>query len=208
MTVQEYNDQLQHLIHLDPDHHLIERLKTGYTITNETRLEHALASLPPPPMPEARRSSDAILDRFYSQLNKEFTLRAQLSNSFHKLVHWNDDGLATITRIDDSKNIAVQIAGVQERIDDLLTRKATYEQTKQLVPSKLDAETFVVPADGFELLKKLNSVRSNKSRSEKTLEKLSKSKQPDKWLKASENVQRLTTELKLISDEVERRNNR
>jgi hypothetical protein len=208
MTVQEYNDQLQHLIHLDPDHHLIERLKTGYSITNETRLEHALASLPPPPMPEARRSSDGILDRFYSQLNKEFTLRAQLSNSFHKLIHWNDDGLATITRIDDSNNIAVQIAGVQERIDDLLTRKATYEQTKQLVPSKLDAETFVVPADGFELLKKLNSVRSNKSRSEKTLEKLSKSKQPDKWLKASENVQRLTTELKLISDEVERRNNR
>jgi hypothetical protein len=208
MTVQEYNDQLQHLIHLDPDHKVIERLKTGWSLTNETRLEHALASLPPPPMPESRRSSDAIVDRFYSQLNKEFTLRAQLSNSFHKLVHWNDDGLATITRIDDSKNITVQIAGVQERIDDLLTRKATYEQTKQLVPSKLDAETFVLPSDGIELIKKQNSVRANLSRAKATLKKLSKSKQPDKWLIASENVQRLSTELKLITDEVERRNNR
>lgn len=199
MTVQEYNDQLAHLKHLDPDHYNIPRLEQGYSITNETRLERALASLPPPPAPEARRSSDAIMDRFYTELNKEFTKRAKLSNSFHKLIYTDADGMMTMTHESDAKNIVVEIETVQAAIADLLHRMRTYETTKELLPPSVSDDTFTIPTDPIELMKKQSSLRSNLSRAKSEIKKVSKKHNADKWLKVNENIQRLTVELEYVN---------
>lgn len=198
METKEYNDLLKHLEFVNPDHPQLERLKQGLTLTNEIRLQKALASLPPAPEPEARRSGDAILDRFFTQLNKAFTLRAQASNKFHRLIHTDKDGLMTMRDESEAKKIVTEIEGHQRTISDLLSRMRHYESTSELLPSTVEGETFQVPTDPIELMKKLNSLRAGISRTKKDLTKIVKKSNPDKWNDVNENLQRLTTQLKHV----------
>jgi len=208
MTEREYNMHLTRLERARPYHPLLPKLRAQYTFFNTQLLmtvikkvdSESTAKMAVPAKLSKNDNAvkskkiskvithenviepDSVMLRSYNtQLRKLFTMRARLSNSFH-----------LSTSRDEDLHIAEQVVEVQNQIKTVMDEKDMYLSTKELPPQKPSKETFEIPTDPYELQRMLSSVGSSLSHRKRELKKIDKDKDPKKYSKKLETIDRLT----------------
>jgi hypothetical protein len=186
MNLSDFNTMLDYIATHAPGHPDLERLRSkGMTFTNEILIEKIhgamLDSLPAPVVQSKRQDSDdAIIRSYNSTLNKLFTMRARLSNTFHISSGNHEDIL-----------IADQIKDVQDEINKTLADKNYYLEKKELPPIDSD-EIFDIPSDPFELMDKLKNVQTSLSHRKRELSAIDQKKNPAQYAGKQKTIERLT----------------
>lgn len=204
MNKHEYQRLLNQLEKSHPDHILLPKLRKGLTLFNEKLISKAIdrinrpdkvrpakktaptrqttttvqASLPR----KATDPENVILKSYNAELNKLFTQRARLSNTFHMSAGAHED-----------MEIAESVIDIQNQIKNTMDEKNFYIKTKRLPEQESKkSETFEVPEDPDELKKVLKNVKSSLSHRKKELEKLHPEKDKERYTKKMATIERLT----------------
>jgi len=154
MTEAEYSVGLEIVQEQHPDYPLLRQLEGGYSKTNAVYLRYALKSLNAPVID----ANDAVLKKLNKEKSTLFGQRAKLSNGFHEC---DSDR--------ERANLSNQIQVVQREIGDKIKVIEHFEKTGELPKPTLKYD---IPADRYELAKKLASLRASISRYRRKIEDL------------------------------------
>jgi len=187
MNLSDYRAMLDYISTHEPGHPDLERLRSrGLTLTNSIlikKIHTALVDAQPVPIQKTVKQDvdDAVIRSYNSTLNKLFTQRARLSNTFHISSGRDEDIM-----------IGDQIAEVQNEINKVMGHKSFYLEKKELPPLESNDEVYEIPSDPFELVNKINSTSTSLSHRRRELKALDEKKEPAKYAKKQKTIEYLT----------------
>lgn len=187
MNLSDFNAMLDYIETYEPGHPELSWLKSkGLTLTSGILIQkiyNALLDAKPAPIKQTRHqdTDDAIIRSYNSQLTKLFTQRARLSNTFHISAGNHED-----------VQIADQVIDVQREIDRVMKDKRYYQERKELPPVAEQEDVFEIPSDPFELMRKMENVRTNLAHAKKRLRDCDPKKEPKKYADKEKTIERLT----------------
>lgn len=199
MNLSNYNAMLDFIELHDPENRQLDRLKSkGLTLTNAIIIKKIYEPLvvqhqdksdalnpqnqKKPPEKQNEIEVDDVINRgFGRDLTKLFTQRARLSNTFHISAGAKEDA-----------EIADSIMAVQDEINDVMEQRRYYLEHKELMPLPEVKEEFEIPDDPFELMNKLNNVRSSLSHRKRDLKKINQAKEPARYAKTEKTIEKLS----------------
>lgn len=188
LNLSNYNAMLDYIDEHAPTHPDLPRLKRkGLTLTSGLLIQKIYNSLLDSVQavavaaPKSKETDDAIIRSYNSQLDKLYTQRARLSNTFHISAGNHED-----------VQIAQSIIEVQQQIDAVMTDKAYYLERKELPPQQPQGEEYEIPQDPFELMRKIESVRTNLAHAKRRCKDTDPKKDPAKYATLEKNIERLT----------------
>jgi hypothetical protein len=188
LNLSNYNAMLDYIDQHAPTHPELPRLKSkGLTLTSGILIEKIYNSLldsvqdAAVTAPVSKETDDAIIRSYNAQLDKLYTQRARFSNTFHISAGNHED-----------VQIAQSVIEVQQQIDAVMKDKSYYLERKELPPQQAQAEEYEIPQDPFELVRKIESVRTNLAHNNRKLRDCDQKKEPARYATLQENIERLT----------------
>lgn len=161
MTREEYTAAIELVENRLPDHLLLQVLKKGYSPGRCLFMKKALAEAIAVPSKRHVEAGevDPDLNKMYIRQSSLFGQRARLSNQLHSCQ--TDRQRARVS--DSIQGVQSQIMNTKRAIDKFLNTGEIVSQS----------ESYPVPEDAYERIKKRNSMRSNISNYKKKLKQLS-----------------------------------
>jgi hypothetical protein len=188
LNLSNYNAMLDYIDEHVPTHPELPRLKSkGLTLTSGILIQKIYNSIldsvqaAAVAAPVSKETDDAIIRSYNAQLDKLYTQRARFTNSFHISAGNHED-----------VQIAQSVIEVQQQIDAVMKDKAYYLERKELPPQQGQEEEFEIPQDPFELMRKIESVRTNMAHAKRKLRDCDPKKDPAKYANLEGNINRLT----------------
>lgn len=186
MTEKRYHEKLSELQATAPNHPFMPALLRGYSAANVAYLQMAFADITPKTAAKSLRSAADADD--YAEIDLELSAdnevlrdldeqrRALYRDLFETRKRFFDYPF-TDAYNESRAEVSRSVQLIQKRIAFLKQRIRTYTETGQLDTSPLPEDpsvsaVFVVPANPYERIKKLNSLRAALSRTERELREM------------------------------------